>query len=263
MANSWVRLWHDMPNDPKWRVIAHASSQSIATVQAVYLQLLVDASRNVTRGHVTVTHEEIAFAIDVTEQVVDAVMLAMEGRVISCGVLTGWEARNPLREDDGDPLTGAKSAAQRKRDQRERERLQREFEGENEALSHDVTTVTKVSRNVTTDKDKEEIKKKPMRGKRAGDVLEIPGWLPRTEWDAYLEIRRSKKNVVETEHALKGIISQLEKFKAEGHDPVAILNTSIQNSWTGVFPPKGNPANPLPFRPTTLAEKMARQVAQA
>ncbi|ENU2244993.1 hypothetical protein ACWNUG_005487, partial [Escherichia coli] len=22
MANAWLRLWHDMPNDPKWRTIA-------------------------------------------------------------------------------------------------------------------------------------------------------------------------------------------------------------------------------------------------
>ncbi|EOJ9867040.1 hypothetical protein ACQP3L_37610, partial [Escherichia coli] len=21
MANAWLRLWHDMPNDPKWRTI--------------------------------------------------------------------------------------------------------------------------------------------------------------------------------------------------------------------------------------------------
>ncbi|ENW8560590.1 hypothetical protein ACR6SH_005434, partial [Escherichia coli] len=25
MANAWLRLWHDMPNDPKWRTIARVS----------------------------------------------------------------------------------------------------------------------------------------------------------------------------------------------------------------------------------------------
>ena len=25
MANAWLRLWHDMPNDPKWRTIARVT----------------------------------------------------------------------------------------------------------------------------------------------------------------------------------------------------------------------------------------------
>lgn len=44
MANSWLRLWHDMPNDPKWRTIARRSGQSIGNVIAVYLHVLVNAS---------------------------------------------------------------------------------------------------------------------------------------------------------------------------------------------------------------------------
>ncbi|EEY1988416.1 phage replisome organizer, partial [Escherichia coli] len=40
MANAWLRLWHDMPNDPKWRTIARVSGQPIATVMAVYIHLL-------------------------------------------------------------------------------------------------------------------------------------------------------------------------------------------------------------------------------
>ena len=30
MANSWLRLWHDMPNDPKWRTIARKSKRGSA-----------------------------------------------------------------------------------------------------------------------------------------------------------------------------------------------------------------------------------------
>ncbi len=59
MANAWLRLWHDMPNDPKWRTIARVSGQPIATVMAVYIHLLVSASRNVTRGHIGVTTEDL------------------------------------------------------------------------------------------------------------------------------------------------------------------------------------------------------------
>ena len=68
MANSWLRLWHDMPNDPKWRTISRISKQPVAMVQAVFIHLLVSASRNVTRGHVDVTEEDLASSLDVTEE---------------------------------------------------------------------------------------------------------------------------------------------------------------------------------------------------
>ena len=139
----WLRLWHDMPNDPKWRTIARISGQSIALVQAMYVHLLVDASRNVTRGHVTVTKEDIASALDVTDEQVEAVFFAMQGRVLDGDKLSGWEGRQPKREDAGNPESGAKSAAQRKREQRER--LKKEAESK---ASHDK------SRNVTTGHDR-------------------------------------------------------------------------------------------------------------
>lgn len=150
MANQWLRLWHDMPTDPKWRTIARHAKQPISLVQAVYLHLLVDASRNVTRGHVTVTTEDLASALDCDDADIQAILDAMQGRVLDGQALAGWEKRQPRREDSGDPETGAQSAAERKRAQREREKQQADATQSGEC--HDA------SRNVTTDKDKEEIK---------------------------------------------------------------------------------------------------------
>lgn len=134
----WLRLWHDMPNDPKWRTIARLSGQPITLVQAMYLHLLVDASRNVTRGHVTVTKEDIASALDVTDEQVESVFSAMQGRVLDGDCVTGWSKRQPKREDTGSSESGAKSASQRKREQREREKLAKE-NPESHDESHDVT----------------------------------------------------------------------------------------------------------------------------
>jgi len=36
-------------------------------------------------------------------------------------------------------------------------------------------------------------------------------------------------------------IDRLERLRAKGHDPVAIIKTSIANSWTGLFEPKTDP----------------------
>ena len=147
MANQWLRLWHDMPTDPKWRTIARHAKQPISLVQAVYLHLLVDASRNVTRGHVTVTTEDLASALDCDDADIQAILDAMQGRVLDGQTLAGWEKRQPRREDSGDPETGAQSAAERKRAQREREKQQADATKSVEC--HDA------SRNVTTDKDKD------------------------------------------------------------------------------------------------------------
>lgn len=140
-ANDWLRLWHDMPNDPKWRTISRVSGQSISVVVATYIHLLVDASRNVTRGHVDVTAEDIASALDLAEDAVQSVLSAMQGRVIDGDFLTGWAARQPKKEDRGNPETGAKSAAERKQAQREREKSatgNRDNDDES-SMSHEVT----------------------------------------------------------------------------------------------------------------------------
>jgi len=96
----WLRLWHDMPNDPKWRTIARQAKQPIALVQALYLHLLVDASTNETRGNADVTVEDLASALDVDDEQIEAILSAMQGRVLEGRWMTGWEKRQPKRNDD-------------------------------------------------------------------------------------------------------------------------------------------------------------------
>lgn len=155
-AIEWFRLWHDMPNDPKWRTVARTSGQPISLVLSVALHLMVDASRNVTRGHVDVTAEDVASALDVTDEAVEAVLEAMQGRILDGDKLTGWEKRQPKREDAGDPATGAKSAAERKRSQRERERLAKEAEEASRKSSrHEESREVTLDTDTDTDTDKD------------------------------------------------------------------------------------------------------------
>lgn len=118
MAVEWLRLWHDMPNDPKWRTIAKVSGRPIALVLSIYTHLLVDASRNSPRGQISLTVEDIASALDADDDDVAAVLEAMQGRVRDGNQLTGWSRRQPKREDVGNPETGALSGAERKRKMR-------------------------------------------------------------------------------------------------------------------------------------------------
>jgi hypothetical protein len=88
VSHPWLRLWADMPTDPKWRTIARLSNQPVASVIAVYLFILVNADAQGTTHPVS---EDIASALDVSTQDVDAILVQMQGRVLKDGTVTGWE----------------------------------------------------------------------------------------------------------------------------------------------------------------------------
>ena len=151
MANTWLRLWHDMPNDPKWRTISRISGQPVSLVQATYIHILVSASQNVTRGHTDVTNEDLASALDVTEEEISSVVNAMQGRVLDGSSVSGWERRQVKKEEGGNPESLAMTAAERKRKQRERDK-NRALE---DAQKGGVTGGHDESQKVTPDKDKD------------------------------------------------------------------------------------------------------------
>lgn len=99
---SWVRLWHDMPTDPKWRSIARKSGQPLACVIAVFNFVMINASTNAAdRGSLSGwDNEDVASALDMSAADVEAIVSAMQGKVLDGSRLTGWEKKQPLREDN-------------------------------------------------------------------------------------------------------------------------------------------------------------------
>lgn len=97
----WVRLWHDMPTDPKWRVIARKSRQPLPCVVAVFTLMLTNASANSGERGVLLgwDHEDAGAALDMDAEDVAAIHEAMQGKVLDGDRLTGWERRQPKRED--------------------------------------------------------------------------------------------------------------------------------------------------------------------
>jgi hypothetical protein len=100
MASPWLRLWSDMPNDPKFRTIARISKQSISSVIAVYVHMLCCASNATERGRTQGwDDEDIASALDMDCASITAIRDAMEGKLIEGDWLTGWDKRQPKKED--------------------------------------------------------------------------------------------------------------------------------------------------------------------
>lgn len=96
----WLRLYHDTPNDPKWRLVARKSGQPVGNVLAVWTCMMVHASESEERGTLVGWDDEIAAAV--LEYPIEAVMAireAMQGRVLDGNRLTGWEKRQRASDD--------------------------------------------------------------------------------------------------------------------------------------------------------------------
>jgi hypothetical protein len=172
MKADWVRLWHDMPSDPKWRTIARKSGQRIGDVIAVFTFMLVNASAASERGTLdSWDSEDIATALDLDAADVDAIVTAMQGKTLEGQRLTGWEKRQPKREDS--------TAADRQRDKREREKASRDGD-DSHALSRIVTQSHDLEERREEEKEKEEVERprKAARATRLPDDFSIPSdWL--------------------------------------------------------------------------------------
>jgi hypothetical protein len=150
MSNQWLRLWHDMPTDPKWRTIARMSGQSICNVISVWCHMLVTASNAVKRGNITGwSDEDIGSALDLSTDHVKAIREAMQGRVLDGERLTGWDERQPKREDNSSVRVRAYRESQK----------QNQSGGEKDVTQGNAAVTQGNAPDKDTDKEKKERKK--------------------------------------------------------------------------------------------------------
>lgn len=72
---------------------------------------------------------------------------------------------------------------------------------------------------------------------RDADWPEIPNWVDPVAWNGFHEMRR-KKRAWATARAVDLLLADLTKWRAKGHDPTLILNTSTKSNWTDLYEPK-------------------------
>ena len=100
MSYDWCRLWHDMPTDPKWRLIATKAEVSIPDVIAVFTFMLVRASQNVPRGTIDGWSDEVVgVALNLPANAIERIRTQSTGLLLDGTKLIGWERRQPKRED--------------------------------------------------------------------------------------------------------------------------------------------------------------------
>jgi hypothetical protein len=69
------------------------------------------------------------------------------------------------------------------------------------------------------------------------EVFKIPDWIPDRLWSEFMEVRKKLK-AADTMRAKNLLVSELERLRKLGHDPIAVLEKSIRSSWKDVYPIK-------------------------
>lgn len=67
--------------------------------------------------------------------------------------------------------------------------------------------------------------------------IDLPEWLPREAWAMWAKDRADRKKPI-TRAGATLQLKDLEKYRAQGHDPVAVIENSISRGWQGLFPPR-------------------------
>jgi uncharacterized protein YdaU (DUF1376 family) len=75
---------------------------------------------------------------------------------------------------------------------------------------------------------------------KATGAYALPDWLPREDWISFEESRKKLRKPM-TDRARSLVITELEKLRAAGHDPAAVLAQSVRKGWLDVFPLKDAP----------------------
>lgn len=118
-------------------------------------------------------------------------------------------------------------------------RIEREFE----AMARFVAHQSKAGKASAEARGKR--KSLRVNGERSAAVA-LPDWLDANAFNAWIKIRPAKARTPEAQQAA---ITKLEKFRAAGHDPNAIVNESLSNGWQGIFADKTAKKNVDPFNP--------------
>lgn len=225
----WVRLWRDMPTDPKWRVIARRSGRPVSEVISVFIFMMTDAAEWEHRGRLgSWETESVAAALDMDEAHVEAIFDAMQGRVLDGDTLLGWEKRQPKREDDSKQRVADYRARQRDNSVTPCNAPVTHCNAPEEKRIDKIEIDKSISNNITPPTPRD-ILKECLSEQTASDII------------AHRQAKRAKL----TTRAARELV---KAFNAHG-DPEAAAAEMIARGWTGFKPEwmadkaRGSPAN--------------------
>jgi hypothetical protein len=97
----WLRVHHDLENEPKIRLVAVESGQIEAVVLAVWVRMMICASKSANRGTLEDWDDRlVGVTLGLKGSVVADIRQAMQGVMLDGDTLPGWEKRQKDKSDD-------------------------------------------------------------------------------------------------------------------------------------------------------------------
>lgn len=263
MAVDWIRMRTDLYRDPKVCVMAEclmAGDGDLARYTSQISMRNMTVTRNVMRNAVIGALLSVwgvmrhrgkrdgadlvcgGISIHVIDDIAD--LPGFGDAMLSVGWVDqtddGIVFHRFFEEYNSEPSAAAASkGADRQR--RYRERKKAECDAKRDATGDVTSDVTVTPRE---EKRREEINTDSAiaESKARDKKTDLPDWVPRSEWSAYVEMRKRLKKPM-TAKAAELAIAKLAEMAKQGHSPAAVLNQSTFNSWQGLFPIKQEGGN--------------------
>lgn len=89
----------------------------------------------------------------------------------------------------------------------------------------------------------EPIPAKPKSQSFDAKAIDLPSDIPRQDWDAFVDMRKSIRKPIKTEGGANGIVTELRRLAEDGYPPGHVLRQSIAFEYQGVFPLKTGRVN--------------------
>lgn len=253
---NWVRLWEDMPTDPKWRVIARRSGRPLPEVLAVFVFMMTNAGANAAeRGRLQGwDDEDVAAALDMDGEHVSAIRDAMEGKTLDGDRLTGWERRQPKREDNSSERAKAWREA-KKREQAQDNDIERTRTQPNAAERERTLDKNRIDTDISSSlrsEDEPRAKRASVAQKAAEDFERF--W---QAWPNKVAKRDAAKAFLKVAGELDAILCGIERYMAakppdrDWMHPATFLNG---RRWEDAHPPPAARAGPAPS-PTSAQKR--------
>jgi len=262
--SQWVRLWDDMPTDPKWRVVSRRAGRPLPEVLSVFVFMMTNAGANATeRGRmINWSDEDVAAALDMEAEHVSAIREAMQGKTLEGDCLRGWERRQPKREDN---------SSERARAWRDEKKRRLEEERENERARTQPNAEKPPDADAETDSELQPLESSNELS--AGSSTALP--LDLTPQPEILDLRKARERKAESDLDLLDKITdlwnawarrfgspqverltpkrgmhcrrRLEDLKAYGHDAPEAAFSFLLEKCSLSFYARGSPRKPLDF----------------
>ena len=257
----WLRLWHGTVSDTKFLWVERKSGARFGDVMTVWLALLEEASQADDRGDVSgFDAESFDFRLGDEEGLTLRILRAMsaKGLITEDMRLAGWDRRQPVREDSGNPETGAMSSTERSRLHRQRRKAQEEDDTQRDATQCNDTQRDATRATSRVDESRgEEISPSPPTAREGEFPMDL-SWEPS---DHFPTLARQAGAPAPTAEAVAEFrsywIGQGAAMSQHQWDHKLLTNLKSQKLRSAQAPPGRPKARASPGQPRTLSEGRA------